>query len=742
MTRAQRVCRLCGVRVHAGGLSVAPSKHAGVRRVAISVVCAVVGAMLVPVAVRAATPPLDRVTALAPGCDPIDPARCLLPFPDDFYTVADPSTATGRRVNLPVVGMPTNVAGKPVDPTEWNRNDGFSPGSPILTLVSGLDLSQTWRTAPLAPNRRDSLTDLSRSMRPDSPFVVIDAATSRRQPLWSEMDSRPGVAAADRLVLLHPATNFLMGHHYVVALRRLRRSDGSLIPAPATFAAYRDNPALARAQRPGLANDFLTLRRAGIDTSSLYLAWDFTVASAANLAGRALAIRNDAFGLLGDHNLADGKIEGASPGFAITKVTNFTAAQDATTARRVEGTITVPNYLTPQYQTVLTSPVALPSPIGGQTLPFSLPGSRFNYLGSRDGLPLRDPIQPDLQEQFVCDIPRAAFTSPSHPVLYGHGLLGSKDEVNGGSGGQLRMHDFTTCATDWIGFASEDLANVALVLADMSNFASVADRAQQGYLNFMFLGRALAHPGGLVTNRAFRTPDGKPLITSGRLFYKGNSQGAIMGGALTALEPDLTTSVLGVPGMNYSTLLDRSVDWVGNYFSIYKATYPDPVDQEIGYGLLQMLWDRAEADGYAQHMTSSPLPDTPAHQVLLQVALGDHQVANVTAEVEGRTIGARLKVPALRPGLHWSTDPAFGFQTVGRSPDTGGSYLVYWYDPQVHDATPPTANLPDYAGSDPHEFPRRDRAAGDQEARFLLSGQLIDTCNGDPCITTAATRSG
>jgi hypothetical protein len=31
-----------------------------------------------------------------------------------------------------------------------------------------------------------------------------------------------------------------------------------------------------------------------------------------------------------------------------------------------------------------------------------------------------------------------------------------------------------------------------------------------------------------------------------------------MGGALTALEPDLTHSVLNVTGMNYSTLLRRS----------------------------------------------------------------------------------------------------------------------------------------------------------------------------------------
>ena len=40
-----------------------------------------------------------------------------------------------------------------------------------------------------------------------------------------------------------------------------------------------------------------------------------------------------------------------------------------------------------------------------------------------------------------------------------------------------------------------------------------------------------------------------------------------MGGALTALEPDLTQSVLDVTGMNYSTLLRRSAD-SAQYFEL------------------------------------------------------------------------------------------------------------------------------------------------------------------------------
>ena len=39
-------------------------------------------------------------TANADRCDFIDPAVCLQPWPNDYFTVADPSTDTGRRLNF------------------------------------------------------------------------------------------------------------------------------------------------------------------------------------------------------------------------------------------------------------------------------------------------------------------------------------------------------------------------------------------------------------------------------------------------------------------------------------------------------------------------------------------------------------------------------------------------------------------------------------------------------------------
>ena len=49
-------------------------------------------------------------------------------------------------------------------------------------------------------------------------------------------------------------------------------------------------------------------------------------------------------------------------------------------------------------------------------------------------------------------------------------------------------------------------------------------------------------------------------------------------------------------------------------------------------------------------MTRDPCPNTPPHHVLLSVALGDHQVANVATEIEARTIGAAVRTPYVDPG--------------------------------------------------------------------------------------------
>src|SRR5581483_10274565 len=107
-------------------------------------------------------------------------------------------------------------------------------------------------------------------------------------------------------------------------------------------------------------------------------------------------------------------------------------------------------------------------------------------------------------------------------------------------------------------------------------------------LDFLFLGRLLKDPRGFAANSAFKL-NGKPLIDPSTLTYYGNSQGGIMGGAVTAVATDLTRSVRGVPGMNYSTLLTRSSDF-DTFAALLYPMYPNRLDRNIIMSMLQIIW--------------------------------------------------------------------------------------------------------------------------------------------------------
>ncbi|MEV4257779.1 hypothetical protein AB0J52_31855, partial [Spirillospora sp. NPDC049652] len=213
------------------------------------------------------------------------------------------------------------------------------------------------------------------------------------------------------------------------------------------------------------------------------------------------------------------------------------------------------------------------------------------------------------------------------------------------------------------------------------------------------------------------------------LAYAGASQGGIQGAALTALATDWRRSALIVPGINYSTMLNRSVDFA-QYETLLNISYPDKLDQQLVLNLIQMLWDRGEGDGYAAHVTRDPLPRTPAHRVLIHEAFGDHQVANIATEVMARTLGdVPVRQPALDPGRKPDVTPFWNLPALTRYPHAG-SGLVIW---DSGTPAPPLTNTPNTAGSDPHGDTRGSAEAMSQLATFLATGRIVDTCGGRPC---------
>lgn len=761
------------------------------------------------------------------GCDFLDPAYCQFPWPSNALTVEDPETPTGRRLNLQLAGMPMNIVGLPMNPSEWNVDDGFSPGQMMLTHVPDLDLEASG-AAPV--------TDIEASLQGDAPIFAIDAETGERHPIWIEIDSSdtaatpvcdaaPGVnelfaligdapdglgAALEALsdgcatalapifevlgevldssgllpnnafkidppaLILRPGRNFREGRRYIVAMRDLRDTEGEPLDAPATFRVFRDNHAseleAVNARRENMEEIFAKLADHGVDRESLYLAWDFTVRSSENLATPVLRMRDEALDSLG----------GGAPDFEIVEVQDFGEGNDS--IRRVEGRMTVPNYLeapdglcdnTPVLSELADYCAGIEDTVAalqGTEAPVisdaangiadglelllrdlgQIPLSRLNYGTPRGEAPEPNPLQPTQEFRFQCEIPRTAIGSfedaatwvrPAVPTLYGHGLLGGKGEVGGSSTERLRELNLMHCAIDWIGMSTRDVPSTLLILLEMGQFASMTDRMQQGIINWHFMARLLKHPEGLAGDPAFQSADGRPVFSNARVVYDGNSQGGILGGPVIATSPDVTRASLGVPGMNYSTLLRRSVDF-DPYGTFFYAAYPNSFDQSFILSLVNNLWDRGENNGYIHDLRepdiynaiAQPIPD---HEVLMHVAFGDHQVADVSAEVMNRSLEGAVHRPGVEEGRHSNINPYWGMPTAVDG-ESGSAMVVWDIGPPGNafndgTATAPTTNTPPREGRDPHGDPRKEVASAIQRYDFLLDERFTDVCGDRPC---------
>lgn len=629
-------------------------------------------------AVRA-TEPLCALDDQTTTCDFLIEEKCLLPYPSSMFLVADATTPTGLRLNYPRDAMPANERNVHVDPTDWNTLDGFSPGAIIEALFpQGVDL---------AASNVPPITNLARSLDADSPTVVVNAATGEHVVHFTELDAQ-ATGPATQAFLMRPGVRLQEATRYIVAVRGLKDRAGGTIAPRHAFQILRDGlttPVHAiNARRAHFEDIFSTLERAAVPRADLILAWDFVTASREALTGRALAVRDQGLAANGP----------GAPPFTITSVEDNYSDK---IFRRVRGTFTVPLFMTSATPPALFNldAAGVPKQNGTATAPFTITIPRIAVEGS---------------------VPR-----PGRPIVYGHGLLGSgAGEITAGNLQTLQSKfGFILGATDWIGLSEGDLNNTLRIIADLSRFRQLADRLQQAFLNFMLLGRLMVAPNGLNADPALRF-NGVPIIDARELYYYGNSQGGIEGGAYMALSTDTTRGVLGVGAANYSTLLQRSVDFTSFQF-IFNQHYQDDLDRALLYALLQQLWDRGEASGYTAHLVRDPLPGTPPKKILMQMGVHDSQVPNIGTEIQARSLG----VPAVAP----SALPLFGIAELA-APFDGSAFVPYEFN-----ATPePLTNTPPEFDNNVHEAVRRQDAAQSQIDAFLRpDGTVQNFCNG-PCV--------
>jgi hypothetical protein len=605
-------------------------------------------------------------------CNIVNGSNCLLPFPSSIYEVDDPTTATGVRLDLATSAMPATNAGIHVEAAYFNKKDGFSADAPMLVAFpEGFDATS------LAP-----IGDPGQSLLPTSPTVIVDLTTMQRVPHFAEADAN-AYSAGGTALIIRPVVRLTEKHRYAVGITKaLKSATGGEIARSAAFQAFVDGSDTGNLRADRLhgryEKAFAGLAAVGVAKDDLVLAWDFTVASDAAVRSDMETARDLAVAAIGTN--------GANLTFTIDS--DDPNDDPPLVAHYIQGHYTAPQFLTDN-------------------------GSGTSRLArDANGKPM---IVGTYTAPFWAVIPACVSNTSKLPVVvYGHGLMGAGDEIDSHNMKYTANYMCAiTIATDWRGMSAEDLNSVGAALVDANNFPTVVDHLVQGMINFIALEQIVRGP--MAESDTFMM-NGNPLIDPDRVYYYGNSQGGIYGGTFMAYDPNIMTGILGVPGANYSMLLDRSTDWT-QYHAIQRNAYPDPIDSEILLNIFQQDWDRVDPITTTQGLigvNGAPVPGTPAKQILMIEAASDSQVPNISTETEARTMGIPVLTPADRVpyGLTGADGPLVNALTIVDEHPT---------------PVPPITNTT-VMEDGTHGSVRGRAAIQEQMKIFLYTGQIQQTC--------------
>ena len=705
-------------------------------------------------------------------CEILNAAECLLPYPSSrFLEPAD--TPTGVHLRLPAVGMPIQHDAHLL-PDPYLGIDGFSPTVQVLMhFPGGVDpaLSNASRLLP------ETRTYGLRSLDPDSPTVLLDADSGERILHFIELDAR-ATDPARQVVFLRPARSLLPAHRYIVAVRNLRHADGSAVDPEPPFAALRDDRptdiAAIESRRAAFADIFTRLAQAGVGRDDLILAFDFVVQSDQGLTSAMLSMRDQAFAWV------DSAVAGSEPLFTVDNVMEFDCSNPGTFEwRRVQGTYRVPLFLssdpvadavalgflnvdaagTPQANgftnpdyTIAIPCAALTAPVGDcngdrrvvidelvHGVGIALEQAPLSTCAAFDANGDNAVTVDEILQAIAAALHGAGAPKPA--AVLGHGLFMTGREfvplVSLALGPLLQVQGLDPIeviggGTDWRGLSGQDIPFIANALNDLNLFAALPDRMRQGQLNALVLGR-LMKLGAFNRDPAFQTPSGVGVFAgpTAELYYYGISLGGIMGLMHAALSPDMQRLALDEGSINFSMLLQRSTQ-AAPFELVYQSTgITDPMQVALTLGITHELWVRGESAGYATHITSNPLPGTPAKKILMTTAWLDQQVSNQASEITART----LNLPNLIPGSLVSGMPQI--------PDLPGPLASAYamYDTATFELSqpgpwiPPLANLiPESNHCDPHGERRPTIPASLQQvSHFFRPDGVIENFCHDTC---------
>lgn len=596
------------------------------------------------------------------GENPLVPEIGLYPWPSDQYLSVDLTRETGRVVDLADAELPDGFL-----PEMFDQHDGFSRIPAILAwLPGGFD------PATLPEPSNPGATTV-----PGSSVLLIETATGDLIPALVELDLTVD-DPVERSLIVRPHQALRGDAGYVVALTTdLTAADGTPHVATEAFRALRDNIPTDSTTVETLRDSYplvsAALASAELDPANVALAWSFHTRSANQSIRPAVAVQD---------------------AMMIADLSTWTLDSDEVDGdnRLVRGTLDVPNFLNEDRR----------------------------FVFDEEGYPIEQGVR---TIDWLVTIPQTV-TETRPVIVYGHGFFSSLEEptwsnLNDGMQ-QWRMSAITT---DFIGFSENDLVPAIAALAgpDFSGFDALIWQQVQSQGHFTALARFVK--ATLAHEITIEGPDNPiPALDINNVPYMGISNGGTQGLVMMTSSPAFTRGALIVPGVAWSHMLQRAVQW--NELGVaVTSRYNDSFDLQLAVSMLQPIFDPVDGINFVDHLINDRLEGRPQHpEILLVEAVGDSQVANLVTEWAVRTAG----IPVVSP----TPVEVWGVDLVNADPPDGyvGTAAMEVYDECV--PANPGGNLAPLQDNGTHDTVRLLPEYREQLDIFLNTGAIVHPCDG------------
>ena len=517
--------------------------------------------------------------AFADVCNPLSRDTCALPFPSDYWSVADASSPTGRTLDAPDTLLREEVL------AQLPAADGFTP-SQIFAGASGFSAA----SAVLFefPNAPDAAT-----LPKDGGNAVIAWNLTRNEPLEiraqiSEYASSDKVNGNANMIEIYPLARWPYGDRIVVAVtdqlnvpNDLARVAGACSIASGAAASYCSELGSALAQ-------------AGLSTMQARNATLFTVRD-----------RSDVLGTM--RQLIDTTWQ-RPHGVRNIKVTYNLLAGD-NKAALVTGEIRLDSY------------------------------RQKNGTGNIDV----NAAPKDYWAKFRLTLPDQARDGGAPVAFYAHGLglLKESDLLVSGMNAQLGIATFAIDFPNH-GSRNDADGGYVLANLQTENIATVVGMVNQAPLDFAAAHRALVTELAdldVVGKPSWRRwcwtcADGSNDLDTSRVIMQGTSLGGVLGATYASLGYDLDAALFHVTGVGVTSILSGSILW-DQFFASLIPSEANGAEALLLRAAVQHSLDYGDAINFIDLMPAPDVARAP-RPLMIITGNGDNLVTNDSSVAAAR----------------------------------------------------------------------------------------------------------